>query len=86
MPCCVGWTECIGVKSQVRTREQVLRKVMEEIREPQYRGYCIGTTSVHAPLLIHIQVHTCPHMYYINYYYYYYYVCMCAEHPAVCWL
>ncbi|CAL8273945.1 unnamed protein product [Lota lota] len=44
-----SWTECVGVKSQVRTREEVLRKVMEEIREPQYRGYCIESSKPQGP-------------------------------------
>lgn len=42
--CCglAGWRECVGVKAQFRNHESLVRKLLEDAREPQYRGYCIG--------------------------------------------
>ncbi|KAI3360126.1 hypothetical protein L3Q82_014443 [Scortum barcoo] len=41
-----SWRECIGVKSQFRNQEALARKLLEDAREPNYRGYCIGKDKV----------------------------------------
>lgn len=37
-----GWRECVGVKSQFRNHEALVRKLLEDAREPQYGGFCMG--------------------------------------------
>lgn len=41
-----GWRECVGVKSQLRNHEGLVRKLLEDAREPTYRGFCIGDTGL----------------------------------------
>lgn len=40
-----GWRECTGVKSQFRNHEALVKKLLEDAREPHYRGFCIGNTD-----------------------------------------
>lgn len=42
MSLCAGWRECIGVKSQFRNHEGLVRKLLEDAREPHYQGFCTG--------------------------------------------
>ncbi|XP_056144267.1 ankyrin repeat and fibronectin type-III domain-containing protein 1-like [Lampris incognitus] len=44
-----SWRECIGVKSQIRNQEDHVRKLLEQIREPHYRGYCIENSKPQSP-------------------------------------
>ncbi|XP_071330459.1 ankyrin repeat and fibronectin type-III domain-containing protein 1 [Trachinotus anak] len=44
-----SWRECIGVKSQFRNHEDIVRKVLEDAREPHYRGYCIESSKPQSP-------------------------------------
>ncbi|KAI1884575.1 hypothetical protein AGOR_G00227800 [Albula goreensis] len=36
-----SWRECSGVKLRSRQQEAGVRRLLEQIREPHYRGYCI---------------------------------------------
>lgn len=40
-----GWRECIGVKSQFRNHEALVRKLLDDAKEPHYRGFCIGNNG-----------------------------------------
>uniref|UniRef100_A0A8C6WFQ3 Fibronectin type-III domain-containing protein n=1 Tax=Neogobius melanostomus TaxID=47308 RepID=A0A8C6WFQ3_9GOBI len=44
-----SWRECVGVKSQFRNHEGHVRKLLEDAREPQYRGYCIESCKPQSP-------------------------------------
>ncbi|KAK2833803.1 hypothetical protein Q5P01_017692 [Channa striata] len=44
-----SWRECAGVKSQFRNREELVRKLLEDAREPHYRGYCIESCKPQSP-------------------------------------
>ncbi|XP_071396038.1 ankyrin repeat and fibronectin type-III domain-containing protein 1 [Centroberyx affinis] len=44
-----SWRECIGVKSQLRNQEGLVRKLLEQTREPHYRGYCIESSKPQSP-------------------------------------
>ncbi|KAM9345910.1 ankyrin repeat and fibronectin type-III domain-containing protein 1 [Symphorus nematophorus] len=44
-----SWRECIGVKSQLRNHEGLVRKVLEDAREPHYRGFCIESSKPQSP-------------------------------------
>lgn len=39
-----GWRECVGVKSQPRSHQGLVRKLLEDAKESQYRGYYIGNS------------------------------------------
>lgn len=38
-----GWRECMGVKTPSRNKEALARRLLEQTREPHYKGYCIGS-------------------------------------------
>ncbi|KAK5856666.1 hypothetical protein PBY51_008247 [Eleginops maclovinus] len=40
-----SWRECIGVKSQFRNHEGLVRKLLEDAREPHYREFCLETSK-----------------------------------------
>ncbi|KAM3598522.1 uncharacterized protein V6R79_019016 [Siganus canaliculatus] len=44
-----SWRECIGVKSQFRNHEGLVRKLLEDAKEPHYRGYCIESPKPSSP-------------------------------------
>ncbi|XP_019960930.2 ankyrin repeat and fibronectin type-III domain-containing protein 1-like [Paralichthys olivaceus] len=44
-----SWRECTGVKSQLRNHEGLVRKLLEDAKEPQYRGYCIESSKPQSP-------------------------------------
>ncbi|XP_041830300.1 ankyrin repeat and fibronectin type-III domain-containing protein 1-like [Melanotaenia boesemani] len=44
-----SWRECVGVKSQFRNHEGLVRKLLEDARESQYRGYCIESSKPQSP-------------------------------------
>ncbi|XP_011476814.1 ankyrin repeat and fibronectin type-III domain-containing protein 1 [Oryzias latipes] len=44
-----SWRECVGVKSQFRNHEGLVRKLLEDARESQYRGYCMETSKPQSP-------------------------------------
>ncbi|CAL9693621.1 unnamed protein product [Knipowitschia caucasica] len=44
-----SWRECVGVKSQFRNHEGLVRKLLEDAREPQYRGCCIESCKPQSP-------------------------------------
>ncbi|XP_040012341.1 ankyrin repeat and fibronectin type-III domain-containing protein 1-like isoform X2 [Xiphias gladius] len=44
-----SWRECTGVKSQLRNHEGLVRKVLEDARQPHYRGYCIESSKPQSP-------------------------------------
>ncbi|XP_035511693.1 ankyrin repeat and fibronectin type-III domain-containing protein 1-like [Morone saxatilis] len=44
-----SWRECIGVKSQFRNHEGLVRKLLEDAREPHYRGFCIESSKPQSP-------------------------------------
>ncbi|XP_055008614.1 ankyrin repeat and fibronectin type-III domain-containing protein 1-like isoform X2 [Boleophthalmus pectinirostris] len=44
-----SWRECVGVKSLFRNHEGLVRKLLEDAREPQYRGYCIESCKPQSP-------------------------------------
>ncbi|XP_029913039.1 ankyrin repeat and fibronectin type-III domain-containing protein 1 [Myripristis murdjan] len=44
-----SWRECTGVKSQLRNQEGLVRKLLEQTREPHYRGYCIESSKPQSP-------------------------------------
>lgn len=44
-----SWRECIGVKSQFRNHEGLVRKLLEDDRESHYRGYCIESSKPQSP-------------------------------------
>lgn len=37
-----GWSECVGVKAQFTNHEGLVRKLLEDAREPHYRECCTG--------------------------------------------
>ncbi|KAG7460025.1 hypothetical protein MATL_G00216970 [Megalops atlanticus] len=39
-----SWRECSGVKVRSRNHEAGTRRLLEQIREPHYRGYCIESS------------------------------------------
>nr|XP_043906845.1 ankyrin repeat and fibronectin type-III domain-containing protein 1-like isoform X1 [Solea senegalensis] len=44
-----SWRECIGVKSQFRNHEDLVTKLLEDPKEPHYRGYCIESSKPQSP-------------------------------------
>ncbi|XP_029365170.1 ankyrin repeat and fibronectin type-III domain-containing protein 1 [Echeneis naucrates] len=44
-----SWRECMGVKSQFRNHETIVRKLLEDTREPHHRGYCIENSKPQSP-------------------------------------
>ncbi|XP_051571777.1 ankyrin repeat and fibronectin type-III domain-containing protein 1-like isoform X1 [Myxocyprinus asiaticus] len=47
-PVCVApssWRECSGVKVRIKNHEAAVRRILQQIREPTYRGYCTETVS-----------------------------------------
>ncbi|XP_070837490.1 ankyrin repeat and fibronectin type-III domain-containing protein 1 [Chaetodon trifascialis] len=44
-----SWRECTGVKSQFRNHEGLVRKLLEDAREPHYRGFCIESSKPQTP-------------------------------------
>uniref|UniRef100_H3CZS4 Fibronectin type-III domain-containing protein n=1 Tax=Tetraodon nigroviridis TaxID=99883 RepID=H3CZS4_TETNG len=44
-----SWRECVGVKSQFRNNEGLLRKLLEDAREPDYKGICFESTKPQSP-------------------------------------
>ncbi|XP_035470844.1 ankyrin repeat and fibronectin type-III domain-containing protein 1-like isoform X1 [Scophthalmus maximus] len=44
-----SWRECIGVKSQFRNHEGLVKKLLEDAREPHYREFCIETSKPQSP-------------------------------------
>nr|XP_020480624.1 ankyrin repeat and fibronectin type-III domain-containing protein 1-like isoform X1 [Monopterus albus]XP_020480625.1 ankyrin repeat and fibronectin type-III domain-containing protein 1-like isoform X2 [Monopterus albus] len=44
-----SWRECTGVKSQFRHHEGLVRTLLEDAREPHYRGYCIESSKPQSP-------------------------------------
>ncbi|XP_020513556.1 ankyrin repeat and fibronectin type-III domain-containing protein 1 [Labrus bergylta] len=44
-----SWRECVGVKSQLRNHEGLVRKLLEDTREQNYRGFCIETSKPQSP-------------------------------------
>ncbi|XP_067088868.1 ankyrin repeat and fibronectin type-III domain-containing protein 1-like [Osmerus mordax] len=44
-----SWRECVGVKANCMNQEAVVRKILEQTREPHYRGYCIEGSRFSCP-------------------------------------
>ncbi|KAF6723021.1 Ankyrin repeat and fibronectin type-III domain-containing protein 1 [Oryzias melastigma] len=44
-----SWRECVGVKSQFRNHEGLVRKLLEDAKESQYRGYCMEISKPQSP-------------------------------------
>ncbi|XP_059203996.1 ankyrin repeat and fibronectin type-III domain-containing protein 1-like [Centropristis striata] len=44
-----SWRECIGVKSQFRNHEGLVRKLLEDAKEQHYRGFCIESSKPQSP-------------------------------------
>ncbi|XP_061566941.1 ankyrin repeat and fibronectin type-III domain-containing protein 1-like [Cololabis saira] len=44
-----SWRECVGVKSQIRNYEGIVRKLLENATESQYKGYCIENLKPQSP-------------------------------------
>ncbi|XP_033500136.2 ankyrin repeat and fibronectin type-III domain-containing protein 1 [Epinephelus lanceolatus] len=44
-----SWRECSGVKSQFRNHEGLVRKLLEDAREPHCRGFCIESSKPQSP-------------------------------------
>ncbi|XP_017272087.1 ankyrin repeat and fibronectin type-III domain-containing protein 1 [Kryptolebias marmoratus] len=44
-----SWRECVGVKSQPRNHQGLVRKLLEDAKESQYRGYYIETFKSQSP-------------------------------------
>ncbi|XP_062334365.1 ankyrin repeat and fibronectin type-III domain-containing protein 1-like [Osmerus eperlanus] len=44
-----SWRECVGVKANCMNQEAVVRKLLEQTREPHYRGYCIEGSRFSCP-------------------------------------
>ncbi|XP_022064418.2 ankyrin repeat and fibronectin type-III domain-containing protein 1-like [Acanthochromis polyacanthus] len=44
-----SWRECIGVKSEFRNHEGLVRKLLEDAKESHYRGYCIESSKPQSP-------------------------------------
>ncbi|XP_030262289.1 ankyrin repeat and fibronectin type-III domain-containing protein 1 [Sparus aurata] len=44
-----SWRECTGVKSQFRNHEALVKKLLEDAREPHYRGFCIESSKPQSP-------------------------------------
>ncbi|XP_037333332.2 ankyrin repeat and fibronectin type-III domain-containing protein 1-like [Pungitius pungitius] len=44
-----SWRECIGVKSQFRNHEDLVRKLLVDAREPHYKGFCIESPKPQSP-------------------------------------
>ncbi|KAJ8254329.1 hypothetical protein COCON_G00209410 [Conger conger] len=39
-----SWRECVGVKVRSKQQEAGVRRLLEQIRQPHYRGYCIESS------------------------------------------
>ncbi|XP_034045515.1 ankyrin repeat and fibronectin type-III domain-containing protein 1-like [Thalassophryne amazonica] len=44
-----SWRECIGVKAQFRNHDGLVRKLLEDTREPHYRGYFTESSKPLSP-------------------------------------
>ncbi|KAK5606821.1 hypothetical protein CRENBAI_015245 [Crenichthys baileyi] len=44
-----SWRECVGVKSALRNHEGLVRKLLEDAKESQYRGYYIDSLKSPSP-------------------------------------
>ncbi|KAM9746514.1 ankyrin repeat and fibronectin type-III domain-containing protein 1 [Menidia menidia] len=44
-----SWRECVGVKSQFRNHEGLVRKLLEDAKQSEYRGYCIEGSKPLSP-------------------------------------
>ncbi|XP_076000441.1 ankyrin repeat and fibronectin type-III domain-containing protein 1 [Genypterus blacodes] len=44
-----SWRECIGVKSQLRNHGGLVRKLLEDAREPHYGGFSIESSKPQSP-------------------------------------
>ncbi|KAL0992972.1 hypothetical protein UPYG_G00101670 [Umbra pygmaea] len=44
-----SWKECVGVKTPNRKKETLVRRLVDQTRQPQYRGYCIETSKPQSP-------------------------------------
>ncbi|XP_023205387.1 ankyrin repeat and fibronectin type-III domain-containing protein 1-like isoform X1 [Xiphophorus maculatus] len=44
-----GWRECVGVKTPLRNHEGLVRKLLEDAKESQYRGYYIDSSKSASP-------------------------------------
>nr|XP_046272057.1 ankyrin repeat and fibronectin type-III domain-containing protein 1-like [Scatophagus argus] len=44
-----SWRECIGAKSQFKNHESLVRKLLEDAKEPHYRGFCIESSKPQSP-------------------------------------
>ncbi|XP_064171550.1 ankyrin repeat and fibronectin type-III domain-containing protein 1-like [Anguilla rostrata] len=44
-----SWRECVGVKVRSKQPEAGVRRLLEQIREPHYRGYCIESSRQQSP-------------------------------------
>ncbi|XP_029946235.1 ankyrin repeat and fibronectin type-III domain-containing protein 1 [Salarias fasciatus] len=44
-----SWRECIGVKSQIRNHECLVKKLLEDAKESHFRGYFIESSKPQSP-------------------------------------
>nr|XP_023847766.1 ankyrin repeat and fibronectin type-III domain-containing protein 1-like [Salvelinus alpinus] len=44
-----SWRECMGVKTPSRNKEALARRLLEQTREPHYKGYCIESSKPQSP-------------------------------------
>ncbi|XP_029293655.1 ankyrin repeat and fibronectin type-III domain-containing protein 1 [Cottoperca gobio] len=44
-----SWRECVSVKSQFRNHECLVRKLLEDAREPHYREFCLENSKPQSP-------------------------------------
>ncbi|XP_068605880.1 ankyrin repeat and fibronectin type-III domain-containing protein 1 [Brachionichthys hirsutus] len=44
-----SWRECVGVKSQFRNHEGLVRQLLEDAREPHYREFCTESSKPQSP-------------------------------------
>ncbi|XP_031683453.1 ankyrin repeat and fibronectin type-III domain-containing protein 1 [Oncorhynchus kisutch] len=44
-----SWRECMGVKTPSRNKEALARRLLEQTREPHYKGYCIESCKPQSP-------------------------------------
>uniref|UniRef100_A0A674CJ61 Ankyrin repeat and fibronectin type-III domain-containing protein 1-like n=1 Tax=Salmo trutta TaxID=8032 RepID=A0A674CJ61_SALTR len=44
-----SWRECMGGKTPSRNKEALARRLLEQTREPHYKGYCIESSKPQSP-------------------------------------
>ncbi|XP_053708883.1 ankyrin repeat and fibronectin type-III domain-containing protein 1-like isoform X1 [Synchiropus splendidus] len=44
-----SWRQCVGVKSQFRNPQGLVKKLLEDAKEPHYRAYCIVSSKPQSP-------------------------------------